>query len=153
MSDIVFRITPFDAPESALLIEEVQAEYVERYGSPDETPVDSSEFALPHGIFVVGWDICELAACGGVRITEPGLAELKRMYVRKQARRRGIGRLLLSRLEDEALGLGATTLRLETGLRQPEAIALYSAAGYTATEPFGFYAGHPDSRHLAKRLG
>lgn len=152
MSDIALRITPFDAPESVLLIDEVQAEYVERYGGPDETPVDPAEFAPPHGVFLVGWDICELVACGGVRITEPGLAELKRMYVRKAARRRGIARLLLSRLEDEARALGATTLRLETGLRQPEAIAFYASAGYVATAPFGFYAGAPEAKHLAKAL-
>lgn len=152
MSDITFRVTPFDAPESRLLIGEVQAEYVERYGGPDETPVDPAEFAPPHGIFVVGWDICELVACGGVRITAPGVAELKRMYVRASARRRGIARTLLGRLEDEARGLGAGLLRLETGSRQPEAIALYESAGYAATEPFGHYACEPESRHFAKEL-
>ena len=153
MSDLAFRITPFDAPESALLIEEVQAEYVERYGGPDEAPVDPSDFAPPHGVFVVGWESCALVGCGGVRVTEPGIAELKRMYVRQAARRRGIARQLLARVEDEARALGATTLRLETGLRQPEAIALYTSAGYVATEPFGYYAGHPNSRHFAKQLG
>ena len=152
MSDIDFKVTPFDAPESRLLIEEVQAEYVERYGGPDETPVDPAEFAPPQGVFLVGWDICELVACGGVRITEPGLAELKRMYVRAQARRRGIARLLLARLEDEARALGAAVLRLETGARQPEAIALYEAAGFLETDPFGHYANEPESRHFAKRL-
>jgi GNAT superfamily N-acetyltransferase len=153
MSDLCFRVTPFDAPESALLINEVQAEYVARYGGVDETPVDPTEFAPPNGIFVVGWDICDLVACGGVRLVEPGVAELKRMYVRVAARRRGIARMLLARLEDEAHAIGATTLRLETGLRQPEAIALYTSAGYVATEPFGFYAGAPESRHYAKQLG
>lgn len=152
MSDIDFKVTPFDAPESRLLIEEVQAEYVERYGGPDETPVDPAEFAPPQGVFLVGWDICELVACGGVRITEPGLAVLKRMYVRAQARRRGIARLLLARLEDEARALGAAVLRLETGARQPEAIALYEAAGFLETDPFGHYANEPESRHFAKRL-
>jgi GNAT superfamily N-acetyltransferase len=153
VSDVSFRVTPFDAPESALLIGEVQAEYVERYGGMDETPVDAAEFAPPRGVFVIAWEICELVACGGVRLVQPAVAELKRMYVRKAARRRGIARLLLGRLEDEARALGATTLRLETGLRQPEAIALYTSAGYVATEPFGFYAEAPESKHFAKPLG
>ena len=74
------------------------------------------------------------------------------MYVIPAARRRGIARALLDHLEDEARTLGATRLRLETGLHQPEAIALYASAGYVETEPFGHYAGAPLARHLAKNL-
>lgn len=59
---------------------------------------------------------------------------------------------MLRRLEEEALGLGALELRLETGSMQPEALAMYEAAGYLPTEPFGFYAGHELAHHLAKRL-
>jgi GNAT superfamily N-acetyltransferase len=153
MSDLSFRVTPFDAPESVLLIEELQADLADRYGSPDETPVHPAEFTPPDGVFVVGWESCALVGCAGARVSESGIAELKRMYVREAVRRRGIARLLLARVEDEARALGATTLRLETGLRQPEAIALYTSAGYVATEPFGYYACHPDSRHFAKVLG
>jgi len=152
MSDIDFRVTAFDAPESVELIGELQAEYMVRYGTGDETPVDAREFAAPRGIFVVGWDAELPVACGGVRVTAPGLAELKRMYVRVAARRRGIARQLLTRLEDEARLLGAGMLRLQTGLQQPEAIAMYESAGYTGTEPFGHYADEPLARHFAKAL-
>jgi len=152
VSDVEFRLAAFDAPESVRLIQQVQAEYVERYGSADETPVEPAEFAPPQGIFLVGWRDGDPMACGGVRITEPGVAELKRMFVRAPWRRRGVARALLARLEDEARGLGAARLRLETGARQPEAIAMYLAAGYRPTEPFGHYAGEPESRHLAKTL-
>jgi GNAT superfamily N-acetyltransferase len=152
MSDIEFKVMAYDAPESAELIGELEAEYVVRYGTTDETPVDAGEFAAPCGVFVVGFDGELPVACGGVRVIEPGLAELKRMYVRAATRRRGIARQLLTRLEDEARLLGAVRLRLETGLRQPEAIAMYASAGYTSTEPFGHYAGQPLSRHFAKDL-
>lgn len=152
MSDIEFVVTGYDAPVAVELIAELQAEYVVRYGTGDETPVEASEFTLPNGIFVVGTADEVAVACGGLRLTEPDVAELKRMYVRAPARRRGIARLLLARLEDEARALGATTLRLETGQRQPEAIAMYEAAGYTPTEPFGHYACAPESRHFAKEL-
>jgi GNAT superfamily N-acetyltransferase len=152
VSDIEFRVTAFDAPESAELIEEVQGEYVVRYGGRDETAVDPAEFVPPQGVFIVGWDGDLPVACGGVRITGPGLAELKRVFVRAAARRRGIARQLLDRLENEARSLGAARLRLETGIRQPEAIAMYESAGYTDTDPFGHYADEPLSRHLAKVL-
>ena len=52
---------------------------------------------------------------------------------------------MLAALEDEARGRGWTTLRLETGPRQPEAIALYTGAGYRPIEAFGVYAGDPDA--------
>jgi GNAT superfamily N-acetyltransferase len=150
---IEFVVTAFDAPESLALIEEVQAEYVVRYGGPDETPVDAAEFAVPQGIFMIGWEARRPVACGGLRLVDSKVAELKRMYVRAAARRRGIARLLLARLEAEASALGASEIRLETGARQPEAIALYVSAGYRKIAPFGCYAGAPEARHLAKRLG
>jgi GNAT superfamily N-acetyltransferase len=149
---IEFKTAAFDVPESVELIEAVQQEYVVRYGTRDETHLEAAEFAPPQGIFVVGWDDDRPAACGGVRIVEAGVGELKRMYVAPAVRRRGIARALLSRLESEAHALGAVVLRLETGLHQPEAIALYESAGYVETEPFGYYANAPLARHLAKQL-
>jgi GNAT superfamily N-acetyltransferase len=147
-----FRPSAFGAPESLDVIEQVQQEYVVRYGTRDETRLEATEFAPPRGIFIIGWDADEPIACGGVRIVEPGLGELKRMYVASHARRRGIARALLSHLEGEACALGATRLRVETGLRQPEAIALYANAGYLDVAPFGHYADAPLARHLAKSL-
>jgi len=91
-------------------------------------------------------------ACGGLRLVAADVGELKRMYVVPTARRRGIARALLHHLEDGARLLGASRLRLETGLNQPEAIALYESAGYQPTEPFGPYAEHVLARHLAKSL-
>lgn len=149
---IEFRVAAFDASESVELIEEVQQEYVLRYGVRDLTHLEAAEFAPPRGIFVVGWEADQSVGCGGVRIVEAGVGELKRMYVVAASRRRGIARALLGRLEIEAHVLGAAVLRLETGLHQPEAIALYESAGYLVTEPFGYYANAPLARHLAKHL-
>jgi GNAT superfamily N-acetyltransferase len=152
MSDVDFRFAAFDAPVSVELTEAVQQEYMVRYGQRDATLIRPAEFAAPQGVFVIGWDAEQPVACGGVRLVEPGVGELKRMYVAPHARRRGIARRMLHRLEGEAVELGATTLRLETGLHQPEAIALYASAGYVDVEPFGHYACHPLARHLAKNL-
>jgi GNAT superfamily N-acetyltransferase len=85
--------------------------------------------------------------CGALRALEPGTAEVKRMYVVPAARGRGVSRLVLAGLEDEALARGWTTLRLETGPRQPEAVGLYTGAGYHPVSAFGHYVGDPDAVH------
>ncbi|HUH85897.1 MAG TPA: GNAT family N-acetyltransferase [Stellaceae bacterium] len=79
------------------------------------------------------------AGCGGIEIGD-GVAEVKRMFTRPALRRRGVARALLRHLEVEARDAGATTLRLETGVHQPGAIALYLRAGFIRCAPFGRYA-------------
>lgn len=149
---LVLTPTPFDDPVSAALIEAVQRVYVARYGGRDETPVHPSEFAPPRGLFLVGRLSGEPVACGGWRIVEPGLAELKRMYVASGFRGRGLSRILLAALEDSARNVGISRLRLETGHRQPEAIALYETSGYTRIEKFGVYRHDPGSTCFGKSL-
>lgn len=96
------------------------------------------------------------AAMGGWRrhapLAEWDDAEIKRMYVRPAYQGRGLARLILAELERTAARAGVTRLILETGLAQPEAIALYQSAGYVAVPAFGYYAAEPDSVHLGKPL-
>src|SRR5262249_22242160 len=81
----------------------------------------------------------EPVGCGALRRIEPGVGEIKRMYVAPSARGRGVGRLILDGLEAEAARLGLHRILLETGPRQPEAIALYCRAGYREIPLFGEY--------------
>jgi putative acetyltransferase len=104
-------------------------------------------------VFVVARLDGRAVGCGAVRELDPLVGEIKRMFVRSDHRGRGIARRVLSALEEQAAGLGYTTLRLETGNRQPEAIGLYESAGYRAIPPFGEYAGNPFSLCFEKRLG
>jgi GNAT superfamily N-acetyltransferase len=67
------------------------------------------------------------------------------MYVVPAARGRGVSKVVLAGLEDVARERGWTTLRLETGTKQPEAIGLYSRAGYRPIEAFGAYVDAPDA--------
>jgi GNAT superfamily N-acetyltransferase len=129
----------------------VQKEYVRRYGGFDESPIDTTEFAAPGGRFVMAYVDDEPAAMGGWRRhgTE---AEIKRMYVRPAYQRQGLARAVLAELERSAAEAGITTLILETGDAQPEAIALYRSAGYVDIEAFGFYAHEEISVHLGKVL-
>lgn len=142
---LVLTPTAYDDPVASALIDAVQQVYLVRYGGLDATPVEVAEFSPPRGLFLVGRLDGEPIACGGWRIVEPGLAELKRMYVAASHRGRGLSRILLRALEDSARTAGVTRLRLETGHRQPEAIALYESSGYTRIEKFGFYRCEPGS--------
>ncbi|HEX9431639.1 MAG TPA: GNAT family N-acetyltransferase [Burkholderiales bacterium] len=90
--------------------------------------------------------------CGALRIDRSGYGELKRMYVAPEARGQGVGRALLARIETEAAREGLALLRLETGMRQTEAIALYRSCGYVDCGPFGEYQTDPLSRFMEKKL-
>ncbi len=84
--------------------------------------------------------------------TEEPEAELKRMFVAPDARGAGVATALLRTAEQTAAGLGATRLVLETGPRQPDAIALYEKHGYTRIPNFGPYINDPLSLCFAKDL-
>lgn len=141
---------PYDHADAVALIEQVQQEYVVRYGEVDGTPVDPAQFAAPLGLFLVGYLDAQPVACGGWRARGDGTAELKRMYVAPAARGRGAARAILAELERTARQTGHNRIVLETGLRQPEAIALYTSAGYTPVPRFGYYKDASESVHLGK---
>lgn len=152
MSRLVLAAEPFDSPVAVALIAAVQQEYVARYGAADLTPVDAAQFAPPRGVFLVAWLDGVPVGCGGWRQVDRNTVEVKRMYVAAFARGRGVARALLAELEEMAARRGHGTVRLETGTAQPEAIALYTAAGYRPTAPFGVYQDEPDCRCFAKAL-
>jgi GNAT superfamily N-acetyltransferase len=93
------------------------------------------------------------AGCCGIKFERNEHAELKRMYVRPAFRGRGLAKLMLQHLEEHAIGNGITLIRLETGMYQTEAIALYEKAGYRRIPPFGRYSEDGFSVFFEKRLG
>lgn len=97
-------------------------------------------------------DAGRLLGCGAVVLCPDGWAELKRMYVDPAARRRGVGTAILDALERLARAEGVTVIRLETGTRQGEAIALYRRFGYRVRGPFGDYREDPLSVFMERRL-
>ncbi|GAB3432228.1 GNAT family N-acetyltransferase [Actinophytocola sediminis] len=143
-------VVRYDHPDAVALIAEVQQEYVVRYGEQDGTPVDPAEFASPNGLFLVGYRDGTPAVCGGWRVFGDDAAEIKRMYVRQAARGLGLARAMLAELERTASAAGRRRMVLETGERQPEAIALYRSAGYRDVPKFGYYADEELSVHLGK---
>ena len=149
----------FDDPVVVALVADLQQEFVVRYGGPDETVIEPGDFEAPRGAFFVGFDAGLPVAMGGWRF-RPDVqrldgsvsAEVKRMYVVPPAQRRGFARAVLAHLELTAAESGADTRVLETGLEQPEAIALYESSGYALVENFGYYQDSPLARCFAKRL-
>ena len=149
----------FSDPETQRLVEQVQAEYVVRYGGRDDSPLEDGVFDPPRGAFFLGYADDEPVAMGGWRLRPDVLpfgrtlaAEVKRMYVAPAARRRGYARLVLAHLEATAAEAGADVMVLETGTAQPEAIRMYTDAGYELVEKFGHYAWSPRQRCFGKRL-
>lgn len=159
MTGFDVRRTPFGDPLVQELVAELQAEFTVRYGGPDHTPLDRTMFDPPAGEFFVGWSGERPVAIGGwrrrsdvVALGGSTSAEIKRMYVVPAARGRGFSRLLLAHLERSAAAAGADVMVLETGLKQPEAIALYESAGYVPIPGFGLWKDSPTSRCFAKPL-
>ncbi len=158
LAEVVIARVGYGHPDALLLVEEVQAEYVRRYGGRDETPLDPMVFEPPSGSFFVGyldgrpvatgaWRRSTVEALGSTRT-----AEVKRMYVAPAARGIGLARRMLAHLETDAAAHGAEVVVLETGLAQPEAITLYESSGYTPVPAFGYYRDAPLSRCYARRL-
>jgi GNAT superfamily N-acetyltransferase len=135
------RIDAVDArsPEAAALIASLSRELGERYGDNGSGNFAPEDVLVPGSAFLVGWLNGRPVACGAFRPMEPGVAEVKRMYVEPDARGRGIGKRLLAELENRARDAGYAAVRLETGTRQPESIRLYEAAGYRHIEKYGMY--------------
>ena len=141
-----------DSPIGRELIAELLVELAARYGDPDPDEPSPIDLSPPRGAFLVAWTDGAALGCGGVRAHHGDVGEIKRMYTRPTARRRGIARLLLAEIEDRARTLGYARLVLETGTKQPEAMALYESFGYTSITPYGQYADYPESRCYAKDL-
>ena len=134
----------WDDPDVQRLTAAQQEEIRARYDGKDE-PGTAPSAADVSVVLLVRDDDGTPIGCGALRALGDGTAEVKRMYVVPSARGRGVSRVVLRGLEQAARERGWTTLRLETGPRQPEAIGLYTGAGYRPIGPFGAYAGDPDA--------
>ena len=146
------RPVPYDDPLARTMVESVQHEYVARYGGRDEAVVDPAEFRPPAGLFVVAELDGAPAGCGAWRVYPPGGVEIKRVYVAPAFRRRGLAQALMAELESSAARAGHRSVVLNTGRKQPEAVALYAGLGYRPVPGYGVYACSADAVFLGKDL-
>lgn len=158
--ELIIRPSCYDDPDAVALTRLVQDFYRQIYGGQDDSPLAAEEFAPPSGLFLLGHLDGVAVAMGGWRflnelapVPAARPVEIKRMFVRPEARGRGLGLTLLRALEDSAAVAGADWALLETGRPQVAALGLYRAAGYTEVPSFGYYACAPLSLHLGRRLG
>lgn len=136
---------------AAKLVADLCDELSRRYHRPP-SPYTMEEAADPRAGFVVARLHGEPVGCGALRRIDETTVEIKRMYVAPDARRRGIARGILAGLEHLAREHGYRRIILETGTRQPEALALYEANGYRRTENYGRYIDNPEAACFEKRL-
>lgn len=137
-ADLTVSFVPCDSPEFAALSEALDAELEERYpGLGEDEPAAAGDLLAAAVAYVGGTP----AGCGALRELEPGIAEIKRMYVAPETRGLGVARATLGALEAKAAELGYAAVRLGTGVRQPEAISLYESSGYRRIPLFGDYEG------------
>ena len=140
-----------DAPEAAALVNELEDHLASLYAAESRHGFSVDKLIKENvAFFVVRVDGAP-AGCGGIKLFGTEFGELKRMYVRPAFRGRGIGRMLVDRLAEHARTHGITTLRLETGIHQREAIALYEKLGFKQIQPFGHYTHDPVSRCYERR--
>ncbi len=149
---IVSAGSPHDK-ECLELLAQFRTELTEKY--PDElrgVPLIPEELAAEGAAFLVARRADRPVGCGAIRPFEPGVAEVKRMFVVHEARGRGVGRAILESLEAFAKNFGYRSIRLETGLKQPEAISLYESAGYHRAPCYGPHRENPMSVCFEKNL-
>jgi ribosomal protein S18 acetylase RimI-like enzyme len=148
------RIEPTDArgPEAAELIGRLARELGALYcddGSGNFSPAD---VGVPGSAFLVARLRGRPVGCGAFRPMEPGVAEIKRMYVAPDVRGLGLGQRLLAELEVHARRAGYAAVRLETGVHQAAALRLYESAGYRRIANYGIYRDNPLSVCFEKDL-
>ena len=148
-------LEPID--EARTLVDELETELSAAYSAEQRHGFDLARLFQPNILFFVARQACQPIGCGGVAFHD-GLAELKRMYVRPAARRRGAAQAMLARLEEEASRRGMGRLVLETGDAQHAAIRFYERAGFTRCAAFAPYTTMPPHKiqrsvFFDKRIG
>jgi putative acetyltransferase len=141
-----------DTPDAQALIEELEAHLATLYPRESRHGFSVEKLLRERVAFFVSRDDGQAAGCGGVMIVGSEYAEIKRMYVRPAFRGRALGRLMLEHLVAHARAQGLGVVRLETGIHQREAIALYESGGFRRTGPFGPYTDDPLSRCYEKAI-
>ncbi|HSB41569.1 MAG TPA: GNAT family N-acetyltransferase [Methylomirabilota bacterium] len=143
MTGIILRIESPRQADVERLLEALDAYQSALYPPESNHFLDVDALAAANVRFFVARREGRALGCGALRIDTAGYGELKRMFVSPEARGYKLGRRILDRIEEEARREGLACLRLETGIRQPEALGLYRSAGYVEREAFGEY--RPDS--------
>jgi putative acetyltransferase len=141
-----------DQPDVLRLIEALDAQMTALYPAESNHLLDVAALSNPAVTFLVVRDGEDIVGCGALLRDPRGWGEVKRMVVRPDRRGRGIGRRVLAELETIARQASLALLRLETGIHNADALALYRGAGFVDCEAFGDYKSDPLSVFMEKRI-
>jgi GNAT superfamily N-acetyltransferase len=119
------------------LLSELTAELAALYETSDGSAGFSpAQVEVPRAAFIVARIDGKPVGCGALRPIDDTAVEIKRMYTRPAYRRLGVAQAILAEADRLAVELGYTTIKLQTGPRQPEAAALYERVGYYSIPRF-----------------
>lgn len=141
-----------DQPDVIAMLEKLDAYFGELYPAESNHLMDVASLMHPSVVFLVARDEHGAAAGCGAYVDRGGYGEVKRMYVDASLRGQGTGARLLAEIVSRAAQAGLSSLKLECGVKQPEAIALYQRAGFTLCAPFGHYQPDPLSLFMERSL-
>jgi len=143
-----------DSPEVQALLAVSDAYYVNLYPAESNHLESSDDLKQPNVLFVGCRIDGELVASGAAKIMQDdgSYAEIKRVFVVDDHRSKGLSSKVMRFLETELQGRGVRLFRLETGVKQPEALGLYRKLGYLERGPFGSYRTDPHSVFMEKRV-
>ena len=141
---IICRRTNSDDKDFQTLVSALDKELAVRDGDEHSFYAQYNKIAaIKHA--VVAYDSYEPVGCGAIKKFSDDAMEVKRMYVPVDKRGKGIAAIVLKELESWAKEMGYIKCVLETGKRQPEAIALYTKCGYQIIPNYGQYIGMDNS--------
>jgi putative acetyltransferase len=152
---IVIEIDSPVSPDAAALLSEFGEDLKRRYtdfSNDGYANFRPSEVQQPRSAFLIARSESGAVGCGALRPIDEQTAEIKRLFVRPEARGQGVATQILEKLEAVARDYDYDVIRLETGIRQPEAMALFGSAGFYRIPKYGEYANNPVSACFEKRI-
>ncbi|QYR23498.1 GNAT family N-acetyltransferase [Paenibacillus sp. sptzw28] len=141
-----------DNTDLARLIKKLDEDLLQRYPADEIFGVDFDDPNINEVAFIIAYSGEIPVGCGAIRPIDDDSTELKRFFVEREYRNKGIAKQILSALEAKAKGLGFNCIRLEAGTKQPEALSFYIKHGYYEIDKFGEYIECESSLCYEKRI-
>jgi len=157
MTAVTIGEEPAESDDVRCCFEQYYAELERRFAGGFDVaaalPLGLDELTPPRGLVLLARLDGRPVGCGAVKLADPAVAEIKRMWISPQVRGQGVGGRLLAELEARGLAAGKSVARLETNRSLAEAIAMYRRRGYREVEPFNDerYADHWFEKDLMPR--
>lgn len=148
-SRLVIKACSTAHPDAVLLIAALSKTLLGIVGDPGTNSFATWRDGDPDHLFVIAYEDDKPVGCGGLRLREDGLAEIKRVFAAQPGA--GIGSAIMDHLESAAWARGYPAVVLETRAVNARALAFYAARGFARIAPYGHYAARPDAVCLEKR--